>query len=311
MNYKVFIVVVTWKGMKWIEKCLTSIQASKYPVSTIVIDNNSPDETPDYIEKNFEGVILVRSDKNLGFGQANNLGMKMALERGADYCFLLNQDAYLFPDTIEKLLKVANSCDYGIIAPVHLNGDGSRVDLYFRDFVMAKSPLYLENSILRGNQTVFESSFIPAAGWLLPRKTMMEIGGFDPLFFHYGEDDNYCLRCQYHHRSIVFTTDTFILHDRENTVGNQMMYNRKLAFRHIVQDCADITQNVGEIIQRQGRQFYDEIGLWIMYLLTGRWKMMHNFIGDYMKIMTMIPDIKKSRTLNKMIGCNWIYKFVR
>ena len=87
------------------------------------------------------------------------------------------------------------------------------------------------------------------------------------------------------------------------------MYNHKLQFRHIVQDCANINNSVSFIIQKQGRQFYDEIGLWFMYLFTGKWKMLHNFLGDYCKIIYLIPKIKHSRKLNKMLGSNWIYRF--
>lgn len=303
---KVAVIIVTWKGMKWINKCLTSIRESSYPVTTFIVDNASPDETPDYIAQNYPEIRLIRSDKNLGFGKANNIAIAQAYKEGFDYFFLLNQDAYLQPNTIEQLLQVALTGDYAIISPIHLNGDGNHIDLYFRDCVLGKCPAYLEQTIVAGDNSVFESEFIPAAAWFLPRKTIEEIGGFDSLFYHYGEDDNYCLRCRYHHRRIVFTTKAFIHHDREATVGNSIMYNRKIAFRHIVQDCANINNSIGEIIQKQGRQFYDEIGLWFMYLFTGKWNMLHNFIGDYLKILCMITKFKHSRKLNKTIGANWI-----
>lgn len=306
---KVAIIIVTWRGMKWIDKCLTSIRQSNYSVTTFVVDNASPDETPEYIAQNYPEIRLTRSKKNLGFGKANNLAITQAYKEGFNYFFLLNQDAYLQPDTIERLLQVAMTEKYAIISPIHLNGDGNHIDFYFRDFVLGKCPAYLERSLIGGENTIFESEFIPAAAWFLPRKTIEEIGGFDPLFYHYGEDDNYCLRCQYHLRKIVFTTTAFIHHDREATVGNSTMYNRKIAFRHIVQDCANINNSIGFIIQKQGRQLYDEIGLWFMYLFTGKWKMLHNFVGDYFKILCMVPKFKYSRKLNKTIGANWINKF--
>lgn len=303
---KVAIIIVTWKGMKWIDKCLTSIRESSYPVTTFIVDNASPDETPNHIAQNYPEMILTRSEDNLGFGKANNIAIAQAYKEGFDYFFLLNQDAYLQPCTVERLLQVAATDKYAIISPIHLNGDGSHIDFYFRDFVLGKCPAYLDLSVIGGEDVIFESDFIPAAAWFLPRKTIEEIGGFDPLFYHYGEDDNYCQRCRFHHRKIVFITKTFIHHDREATVGNSTIYNRKIAFRHIVQDCANINNSTGEMIQRQGRQFYDEIGLWFMYLFTGKWKMLHNFIGDYFKIIFMIPKFKHSRKFNKTIGMNWI-----
>lgn len=287
--------------MKWIEKCLNNIRQSTYPATVFLVDNDSPDETPDFIEQNFPEVKITRSNRNLGFGKANNLAIKQALSEEYDYFFLLNQDAYLHPDTIENLLRVAENGEYGIISPIHLNGDGSKVDFYFRDFVLGKCPDFINQSVTGGNHTIFESEFIPAAGWFLPRKTIEEIGGFDSLFYHYGEDDNFCQRCRYHQRKIVFTTNAFIRHDREATVGNQAMYNHKLAYRHLIQDAANILYSKGYIIQKIGRQFYDEIGLFLMYLLTGKWKILHNFPADYFKLLCQIPAIRRSRKLNKTL----------
>lgn len=298
---KVSIIIVTWKGMKWIEKCLNSIRQSNYPAMVFLIDNNSPDETPDFIEQHFPEIKITRANQNLGFGKANNIAIKQALSEGYDYFFLLNQDAYLHPDTIENLIKIAETGEYGIISPIHLNGDGSKVDFYFRDFVLGKCPDFINQSVTGGNRIIFESEFIPAAGWFLPRKTIEELGGFDSLFYHYGEDDNFCQRCRYHQRKIVFTTNAFIRHDREATVGNQTMYNYKLAYRHLIQDAANILYSKGYIIQKIGRQFYDEIGLFLMYLLTGKWKMLHNFPADYFKLLCQIPAIRRSRILNKTL----------
>ena len=298
---KVAIIIVTWKGMRWIEKCLNSIRQSTHPATVFMVDNNSPDETPNFVESNFPEVKMTRSDENLGFGKANNMAIEQALMEGTDYFFLLNQDAYLTPNAITNLIKVAENGDYGIIAPIHLNGTGDGVDYYFRDFVLGKCPAYLSQSIVGGEQTLFESKFIPAAGWFLPRKTVEEIGGFDSLFYHYGEDDNYCQRCRYHQRKIVFTTTAFILHDRESTVGNQAMYNHELAYRHLIQDAANILHGKGFISQKIGRQFYDEIGLFFMYLVTGKWKMLHNFPVDYLKLLGKLFSIRRSRKLNKSL----------
>lgn len=306
---KIAIIIVTWKGMRWIDNCLASIRESAYPVTAFIVDNASPDETPDYIARNYPEVRLTRSEKNLGFGKANNIAIAQAYKEGFDYFFLLNQDAYLQSHTVESLLQVATTNRYAIISPMHLNGDGSHTDFYFRDYVLGKCPTYLDQAVTGGEHTVFESEFIPAAAWFIPRKTIEEIGGFDPLFYHYGEDDNYCQRCRFHHRKIVFTTTAFIYHDRESTVGNSAMYNRKIAFRHIVQDCANINNGPSFIMQKQGRQFYDEIGLWFMYLFTGKWNMLHNFIGDYLKVLCMIPMFKHSRQQNRKLNANWINKF--
>ena len=66
---KVSIIIVTWNGMKWIDKCLSSIRQSCLPVTVFLVDNNSTDGTQSYISKNYSEVKLTLSNKNLGFGK--------------------------------------------------------------------------------------------------------------------------------------------------------------------------------------------------------------------------------------------------
>lgn len=307
VNKKVAVIIITWKGMKWIKKCLQSIRNSDYPATVFIIDNNSLDKTPDFIEKEFPEVILTRSNKNLGFGKANNIAIRQALDAGYDFFFLLNQDAYIESNTISELIHVAENGEYGIISPIHMNGNASHVDFYFRDHVLGHCAEYLDSTILPNNSiTIFESTSIPAAAWFLPKKTILDIGGFEPLFYHYGEDDNYCSRVQYHKRSIVFTLKSRILHDREDTVGNKKVYNKELNYRHLLLNSMDINQSAKYIIQKIGRQFYDDLGLCIMYLLTGQWRMLHNFLWDYYRLLSKICIIKKNRKENKKLQANWI-----
>lgn len=85
-----YIIIVSYNGMPWLEKCLKS--CGKFPV--IIVDNSSTDETVSFVEDNFPNVILLRQALNLGFGQANNIGIRYALDIGAENVFLLNQDVF-------------------------------------------------------------------------------------------------------------------------------------------------------------------------------------------------------------------------
>ena len=70
--------------------------------------------------------------KNLGFGRANNIGLKWALENDANFVFLNNQDAWVKPETIGGVISVSQSNpEYGILSPVHLNEAGDRLDHEF------------------------------------------------------------------------------------------------------------------------------------------------------------------------------------
>ncbi|WP_027880047.1 glycosyltransferase family 2 protein [Mesoflavibacter zeaxanthinifaciens] len=215
MKRLIYIVVVTYNGIQWIDKCLGSIDFSTYQV--VVVDNNSTDQTVNFISKNYPSITLLAQDKNLGFGQANNLGISHALQQGAEYVFLLNQDAYLYPDTITNLIEVYKTHpEYGIISPIHLNGEGTKLDKTFSFFVDYNHHEYFYfDAIKKQLEPVYDIPFVNAAAWLLPKTTLLNIGGFDPLFFHYGEDNNYCQRVLFHGYKIGVATNAFVKHDRE------------------------------------------------------------------------------------------------
>ncbi len=182
-----------------------------YPLHIIVVDNNSTDNTLDLLPDN--GIHLLPLEKNLGFGRANNIGMAEAFEKfDCKYVFLLNQDAYLEKDTIGNLIRCAkDNPSFGLISPLHYDGPGEEYDYRFK--------IYMRRALKRplGNG-LYRSKFVNAAAWLLTREAIEKIGGFDPIFFHTGEDDNLCQRLRYYKIPAVITDSAKIRHDRQNRV---------------------------------------------------------------------------------------------
>lgn len=223
---KVLIIIVTYNGMKWMEKCLSSLRLSTHPLTTIVIDNNSTDGTPEFIEKNFPEVVLVRKDHNLGFGQANNVGMRYALDNGYDYVLLLNQDAYLQPTAIEELLQVADGKN--LYSPLHLSGDGKRMDWFFKESLRMADNDLLDDLLIDGNpKETYEVGEVCAACWFMPIDMIKTVGGFNPLFFHYGEDSNYYTRLVFHERKTIIVPSAHVWHDR-GKFGNSTVHDKLL-----------------------------------------------------------------------------------
>ena len=108
---KIYTIIVTYNAMQrnWITRSIDSLSKSTIETTPVIIDNGSTDGTRNYVPEHYPNAVWMPQDKNLGFGQANNLGMKYALEHQADYILLLNQDATLAPDAIEKMLPSLNS----------------------------------------------------------------------------------------------------------------------------------------------------------------------------------------------------------
>lgn len=208
MDKKVFVIIVTYNGARWIDKNIPSLLQSPYPLSIIAVDNQSTDNTVALLQ-NYPEVELILSGENLGFGKANNIAMQKALGQGADYLFLLNQDAWVLDNTIESLVqKMEANTQLGILSPMHFQADGKTLDTSFATYLGRKT------AELNAMPLV---PFVNAAAWMVSRACIEKVGYFEPLFGHYGEDRNYCDRVLFHKFLIGIDHNAKIVHDRTIT----------------------------------------------------------------------------------------------
>lgn len=219
---KIAAIIIGYNGKRWLEKCFGSLFRSSVPLRVMVIDNGSTDGTVEKLKSDFPEVTVIENNTNLGFGRANNIGLKLALEENSDYALLLNQDAWIQPDTIDRLVHVHQSNpDYGVLSPIHLSGSGETLDHKFNEFLRRDQGIDLLNDLLVGGKEVrdiYPFKFINAAAWMISRECLERVGGFDPIFPHYGEDNDFLNRCFYHGLKLGVVPGTYIYHDRENQV---------------------------------------------------------------------------------------------
>lgn len=219
MKASIFSIIVTYNAEPWLNMCLDSLLKSSVPLDDIiVIDNNSTDRTTEIIQNNYPSVRLIKKQENLGFGKANNIGLSLAKAEGADYVFLLNQDAWIEENTLENIVSVLeNNEEYGLLSPMHLNGDGTSLDYNFERYLCESSNNKLFSDIYTGKvkkETPYEVDFVNAAAWLLTSSCINKVGGFDPIYHLYGEDADFVKRLKYHGFKIGVVPDSVIYHGR-------------------------------------------------------------------------------------------------
>ncbi|MBQ8701380.1 MAG: glycosyltransferase family 2 protein [Prevotella sp.] len=297
---RIYAVIVTYNGMQhqWIERCLESLRESSLEVTPIVIDNLSTDGTREFVPCHYPDAIWMPQERNLGFGQANNIGIKYALDHNADFVLLLNQDATISRNALE--LMAAASDGESLLSPVHLNGDGTRLDEMFRIALKPKDELFYAH-LLMGKElkASYETEEICAACWLLPVKVIRKIGGFNPLFFHYGEDNNYYQRLVYHKTKTLLVPNATMCHDR-TFYGNEKAFNKNRYHRDVLLITTNINFSFSKVLFQLARLLFR----------TYSYDRSHYKIGSFAKEMIWttihLSSIRNSRRTDKRDGTSWL-----
>jgi len=221
----VYFIIVTYNGIAWIEKCLNSLQFCDTDYKTIVIDNGSNDGTQKVISQ-FPDVIFIQSEENLGFGKANNIGIAKAIREGAEYLFLLNQDAYLYKGSVKKVIELfAKDETIGIISPIHYTGNGKNLDISFYEYAkQANTPELMGDLLQNDYKDLYKTNFVNAAAWIVKRSAYEKIGLFHPIFDHYSEDVEYVYRMQENNLEIYISPYLSVIHDRTDS-GKVKFFN--------------------------------------------------------------------------------------
>ncbi len=288
-----FVIIVTYNGMQWIKKCLEDVLSSSVHVRVIVIDNGSTDGTIDFIEKN-PRAELVKAGANLGFGKANNIGIKKAMEAGADYVFLLNQDGYVVQDTIQKLISFQQTHpDYGVLSPQQMNGDGSEQDKSFKNIVLSKKCII--SSFKEINTTIYNVYFVMAAFWLVSIECLKKVGLFDPIFFHYGEDSDYLSRVRYHKYKIGIVMDSIGYHDRSE---RNVPYPQQIKIYYVSQ-LAELTNINRSFFLCLAKVLYHFVKRCIMYGSKLDFELLATNNKAFFDLLTKINRVLVSRKRNK------------
>jgi GT2 family glycosyltransferase len=193
---KVFIILLNYNGLDVLKRCLTSVFKLDYPnLEIIVVDNNSQDGSLEMAKANFSKAIFIKNEENLGFSAGNNVGIKFALERAADFVLILNNDVEVEKNFLTQLItRVAEDEKIGLASPVIFDGQtreiwfsGGYID-WWRMKTIHRKDTQTEN--------YFNSDFITGCAMLIRASVFQKIGLLDEDFFLYWEDADFSLRAR-------------------------------------------------------------------------------------------------------------------
>ena len=198
----VAVVVVTWNALPWLEHCLDSVRDR----DLVVVDHGSTDGTLDFIRTHYPAARIVEQE-NKGMGGGNNAGMRVASAR---YFFLLNSDAWIVGDGLERLVAYADEHpDTAVVGPRLRNPDGSLQRSVRGEptlWRLATEYLFIRKLAPRSNllnplyaggvdhEHETEADWLYGPALLVRREAVDEVGFFDEDFFMFSEEVDWMTR---------------------------------------------------------------------------------------------------------------------
>ena len=225
---RVAVVVLNWNGREDTLACLESVAASEWtPSATIVVDNGSEQEIAGALAQRFTGALLVRNRENLGFAGGMNAGLARALELGADFTLLLNNDTVIDPAMLGILVEAAREHpDAGILSPLVLYRDapgticnaGLRFDprrgYWGRPLGMGER----DDGRLSGVREVDACS---GTAMLVPSDAVREVGPLDEALYLHVEDVDWSLRMRAAGRRTYVVAGARLWHGVSRSTGGE------------------------------------------------------------------------------------------
>ncbi|MFC2163455.1 glycosyltransferase family 2 protein [Acidobacteriota bacterium] len=245
------VLLVNYNDRVHLSHCLASLkgQMESFSHEIIVVDNDSSDGSQEFIRENYPDVRLICNSENVGFAQANNIGLR---ECAGKFILLLNTDTVVMPEAIDVLMKAIQSDPgFGAVGPALLLKEdkfqisfGRKVsfwpELLQKGFLNHFYRIWLKLS--RRPRSV---GWLSAACLLVKHQVLRDVGFFDANFFLYFEDIDLCVRIRnsghnllYHPQARVFhvggATTSYLpllsrFHYRKSQIYFYQKHNSKMA----------------------------------------------------------------------------------
>ncbi len=233
---KLSIVIVNYNTKQLLDDCLASLFAAESPeggLEIIVVDNASADGSQAMVKEKYPSVVLIESDENLGFSKANNRGTAVAT---GEYVLFLNSDTRVAPDALAKPVNyLKQNPKAGALTVKLIYPNGERDPDNHRGFPTPWNALchFSGLSKLMPNNPAFNGYFqsyadfesihpvpvIAGSYMMMPMPLCRELGGWDEIYFFYGEDIDFCYRINQAGYEIIYYPEVEVIHYKGASSG--------------------------------------------------------------------------------------------
>ena len=204
-NKELTVIITTFKSEEKIESCLDSIDTN---IKVIVVENSNNHKFKKYIENKYSNIECLLTNENLGYGKANNIGLKKATTK---YCLVLNPDTVLEKEAIENFFSSAKkNKNFYIIAPLQIKDEFSKKNNF------------------KGGFNLLETEQVEGFAMFLNMEKFFDIGFFDENIFLYLEEIDLCKRVKDTQGKIFIDPNIKIFHFGGRAVNEIFSYEIEL-----------------------------------------------------------------------------------
>jgi hypothetical protein len=223
-RHNIAVAVVNWNDLASSMCCLESLHEVSPESRLILVDNGSKEDPTAEVRLRAPYVRVLRLESNRGYAGGCNAGAFAAIELGAEYVFLLNNDTTVEADTLPALVRRAGEHPLSILAPKIVYAD--RPDTVWSAGGSVQGPL-LRNEHLGEGEPAAKTKVSRRVDWatgcalFLSVETFRRLGPMDEAYFLYLEDVDWCMRGARLGIETWFVPDAVVRHEVSHTLGSR------------------------------------------------------------------------------------------
>lgn len=270
MDHSVFVVVLNYNGYDDTMECVGSMQRSISPETIdyqiVVVDNHSTDESFDRLQKTLPAdVVLLQSSRNAGYAYGNNVGIRYAMEHGAEYVCILNNDTVITEDFLTPCIDILKKEEKtAFVGPMLMNYHNDLVQNTGASLSLVKGRCHFLNKDIPENlisEDVIECDIVIGAAMLFRSSLIRTIGLIPENYFLFYEETEWCWQARRAGFVNCVTTKARVIHKESESMKSMSQMQRYLRERNRtlfvkrngspLQFFAFLVFNVGRLLYRK------------------------------------------------------------